>query len=150
MLCSTDSGGSDGDALACLVGGMHTDASREGGGAHEGFCWDCNQAVVPCVDHVLWFCPGHADLRKVPRPPGEFAAWLGWDGSLANAGYRCSANQSCERALACYGLDSPRRVAKQRSVRRLAQGACCSRGFLAGLRAHSVWVLPPPAFPLCC
>ena len=28
----------DGDALACLVGGMHTDASRKGAGAREGFC----------------------------------------------------------------------------------------------------------------
>ena len=73
----------DDDALACLVGGMYTDASRRGAGARQGFCWDCSQAVVPCVDHVLWFCPGHADLRKAPRPPGELAARLGWDGSLA-------------------------------------------------------------------
>ena len=36
----------DGDALACLVGGMHADASRRGAGARQGFCWDCNQAVL--------------------------------------------------------------------------------------------------------
>ena len=86
---------------------------------------------MPCVDHVLWFCPGHADLRKVPRPPGELAARLGWDGSLATEVQQIKVVK--ERLLAA------------------GAGRLLPEGFLSGpADPLGLGPSPPPAFPLCC
>ena len=67
-----------GDAVAVAVGGMSTPATAS---RVPQECPYCMSAMVPSVDHILWFCSWEpfVKARVLQRPLSDFVARMGWD-----------------------------------------------------------------------
>jgi hypothetical protein len=67
-----------GDAVAVAVGGMSTPATAS---RVPQVCPYCMGAMVPSVDHILWFCSWEpfVKARVLQRPLSDFVARMGWD-----------------------------------------------------------------------
>ena len=67
-----------GDAVAVAVGDMSTPATAS---RVPQECPYCMGAMVPSVDHILWFCSWEpfVKARVLQRPLSDFVARMGWD-----------------------------------------------------------------------
>jgi hypothetical protein len=63
------------DHAAILLGGFSTEATCE---SPVPFCPDCEELVVPSLEHVLWRCRAYANLRTEPPPVCPLAQRLCW------------------------------------------------------------------------
>ena len=77
-------------------------------------CPQCNEQVVPSVDHIFWECPMWNCPRLLPRPRNELTSRLGWN-----------QNGVCFPILKQCGDIRREHVKLRRSKRSARGGVCC-------------------------